>query len=83
MNKKVNGKKKNWECLHYNVSMYPYFDSLVSCSKEVMKVNREKLAVKETYHKFGYAKNTVNEKRMEECRKHQNTVWIHGRGIFG
>ena len=79
MNKKVNGKKKNWECLHYNVSMYPYFDSLVSCSKEVMKVNREKLAVKETYHKFGYAKNTVNEKRMEECRRHQNTVWIHGQ----
>lgn len=79
MNKKVNGKKKNWECLHYNVSMYPYFDSLVSCSREVMKVNREKLAVKETYQKFRYAKNTVNQKRMEYYLRHQETIKIKNR----
>lgn len=79
MNKKVNGKKKNWECLHYNVSMYPYFDFLVSCSREVMKVNREKLAVKETYQKFRYAKNTVNQKRMEYYLRHQETIKIKNR----
>lgn len=79
MNKKVNGKKKNWESLHYNVSMYPYFDFLVSCSKEVMKVNREKLSVRETYGKFRYAKNTVNQKRIEYYLKHQEIIKVRSR----
>ena len=76
MTKKVNGVRKNWECLYYNISLYPYFDNIVSCSKSVMKVNREKLSTKETYHKFKAAKNTANEKRMQQYLENENIVSI-------
>ena len=76
MNKKVNGVKKNWECLYYNISLYPYFDSIVSCSNEVMKVNRKKLATKDTYDKFKAAKNTVNEKRILEYLENESVIDI-------
>lgn len=79
MNKKVNGEKKNWQCLFYNISLYPYFDNIVSCSKEVMKVNRKKLSTKDTYNKFKSAKNTTNEKRMQQYLKNENTIIIDGK----
>lgn len=79
MNKKVNGEKKNWQCLFYNISLYPYFDNIVSCSKEVMKVNRKKLSTKDTYNKFKAAKNTTNEKRMQQYLKNENTIIVDGK----
>lgn len=79
MNKKVNGEKKNWECLHYNISLYPYYDNIVSCSNEVMKVNREKLSTKDTYSKFKAAKNTANEKRLMKYLEDENTIDIAGK----
>ncbi len=78
MNKKVNGKKKNWECLYFNISLYPYFDNLVSCSNEVMKVNRQKLSTNSTYLKFKSAKNTVNEERIKKYLENESTISIDG-----
>lgn len=78
MNKKVNGVKKNWECLNYNISLYPYYDNIVSCSNEVMKVNRAKLSTKTTYHKFKSARNTVNEKRIQKYLEEENTIQFDG-----
>lgn len=77
MNRKVNGKKAIWRNLHFNVSVYPKFDNIVSCSQSVMEVNREKLATSETYNKFTYAKNTVNATRIEKCL-HDNCIFEWG-----
>ena len=41
-------------------ALYPMFDRLVSCSKQIMEVNREKLAGKAPAEKFYYCKNSVN-----------------------
>lgn len=79
MLKKVNGVRKNWECLYYNVSLYQYFDNLVSCSNEVMKVNREKLSEKNTYKKFKAAKNTANEKRIQKFLKKESKICVNGK----
>lgn len=79
MLKKVNGVRKNWECLYYNVSLYQYFDNLVSCSNQVMKVNREKLSQKNTCSRFKAAKNTANEIRIQKLLKEEATIDIKGR----
>lgn len=78
MNKKVNGVMKNFECLNYNISLYPYFDNLVSCSKEVMKVNRKKLSTPATYDKFKAAKNTANEVRIGKYLNSETVMDIAG-----
>ena len=43
---------------------YPYFDKIISCSKEAMEVNRQNIAVPETYDKFAYAKNAIGIERI-------------------
>ncbi|NLZ93021.1 MAG: glycosyltransferase [Firmicutes bacterium] len=45
-------------------SLYPYFDKIVACSKSVMEINRNNLATPKTYHKFTYATNMVDFKRV-------------------
>ncbi len=48
--------------------MYSYFDYLISCSKEIMKVNLAKLADRYGLpkEKFRYAKNCMDALRVEE-----------------
>ena len=41
-------------------ALYPYFDRVVSCSKEIMEVNRKNFSNIVPYEKFYYAKNTIN-----------------------
>lgn len=44
---------------------YPKFDCTVSCSKEIMEVNRSNLSVILPAEKFRYAKNCVDFQRVE------------------
>lgn len=45
-------------------SLYPKFDRIVSCSKDIMLVNRKNLATDETYDKFVYSKNAVDYQKV-------------------
>jgi len=58
--------------------IYPRYDFLISCSKEVMKVNREKLATPDTFNKFVYTKNQIDIKRIQRLLALSETVEING-----
>lgn len=57
----------NW--LEKIFALYPKFDYLVSCSKQIMEVNREKLSDIVSADKFRYAKNCVDFGRVNAGRK--------------
>lgn len=63
----VKGKMPHDTILKTVFTLYPYFDKIVSCSKSVMEVNKEKVANPKTIRKFTYAKNTLNFDRITEC----------------
>ncbi len=82
MNRVVNGEKTMWRGLYFNVSIYPRFDHLVSCSQSVMEVNREKLGTPKTYDKFTYASNTVNARRIRKCLEEEETLTMAGQAYL-
>ncbi len=47
-------------------ALYPKFDCAVCCSREIMEVNREKLAGYLKPEKFGYAKNCVDFEKVKD-----------------
>lgn len=63
----VKGKMPHDTILKTVFTLYPYFDKIVSCSRSVMEVNKEKVANSKTIRKFTYAKNTLNFDRITEC----------------
>ena len=78
MNKVVMGEKKNFTSLHMAISLYPYYDRLVSCGRQVCEVNREKLATPETYDKFTFAKNTFNTERFAKHMQEDDVFEVGG-----
>ncbi|MDO5292794.1 MAG: glycosyltransferase [bacterium] len=74
----VNGIRPFETELKVVFSFYPKFDRIVGCSRNVMEINREALATKETYDKFAFVENSVYAKRVEEGIK--NSLLISRRG---
>ena len=70
-------KELRFEWLTNIFDIYQYFDTIISCSREIMEVNRDKLGG--TYcdrEKFGYAKNSVDFMRvMEGASQGRKTVF--------
>jgi CDP-glycerol glycerophosphotransferase len=64
------------------ISLYPYYDKIVSCSKSVMKVNREKLSTDETFAKFTYAKNTIDFQRVLGGIKNDNVLKVNKKNYL-
>lgn len=50
------------------VSNYDYFDKVVSATKIVSEINRDNLATKDTYDKFTYVTNLLDEDRFESLK---------------
>lgn len=46
--------------------LYRHFDATISCSQDIMKVNRERLSCYCEKDKFHYAKNMIDARRIEE-----------------
>lgn len=65
----IHGKKPHKRELRVVFSTYPYYDYLVACSEDVMKVNLEKLGYDDLKDKCTYVRNTANTIRMNECTK--------------
>ena len=55
-------KKYHW--LKRVFALYPEFDRVVSCSRQIMEVNRKDLSDYAPAEKFGYAKNCVDFQRV-------------------
>lgn len=60
MNRNVNGKRPHYMNLKGVVSLYPYFDKLVSVSEITKKVNMKKIGQLSTLKKFTASPNTIN-----------------------
>lgn len=63
-------------------SLYPKFDRIVSCSKDVMLVNRKNLATDETYDKFVYAKNAVDYQKVLNGLKKSERMERNGKEYY-
>lgn len=59
-------------------TLYSKFDKIVSCSYDIMLVNRENLATDETRDKFVYVKNAIDPTRAEEASSFNNIVNYDG-----
>ena len=79
MNRTVKGTKPLYNNLNFIKSLYPRFDNLVSCGSMVCEVNRNKVGTEDTVEKFTYAKNTLNQKRIEQCLNEENVITIGER----
>lgn len=55
-------------------SLYDRFDSIVSCGKDVMEVNRAALATEETYDTFTYVDNPVSIGRILMGLKEEQVI---------
>lgn len=64
-------------------ALYNQFDKTVSCSKQIMEVNRVKLADKVPYEKFYYAKNTVNFDNVINGVKNGKVIKNGDRYFYG
>lgn len=60
MEKVVNGTKPHYQNLKGLISLYPYFDKLVSVSKATSNLNKEKIDKHLLNDKYYSAKNTIN-----------------------
>lgn len=60
MNRNVNGKRPHYMNLKGVVSLYPYFDKLVSVSEITKEVNIKKIGKLSTLKKFTVSPNTIN-----------------------
>ena len=49
------------------VTLYDYFDEIVSCSEAVMKTNRRNLSTEATYDKFTFSTNPIDFERIKRC----------------
>ena len=63
-------------------TLYSLFDKVVSCSKEIMEVNRKNLATPESYDHFTYAKNAVNYKKVLHGLEKSRTTEKDGKLFY-
>ncbi len=63
-------------------TLYPKFDRIVSCSKDIMLVNRKNIATEETYNKFVYAKNAVDYQKVLNGLKKSVRMERNGKDYY-
>ena len=78
-NDMVAEKEERFPWLKKQFEIYPMYDYLISCSKEIMQVNRQNLASSKTYSKFTYAKNMVGLQHIERLLEESWTAELDGR----
>lgn len=67
-------RKMRFPYLKAIFSTYTYFQKIVSCCEAIMNVNRKNLATEETYHRYTYAKNMIDYKRVSDLAAEKNAV---------
>lgn len=72
-------KEKKFPWLALVFDLYKYFDTVVSCSRDIMEVNRKNLSSYCDYEKFHYAKNMMDMSRIEEGLKADNVCEYEGK----
>ena len=72
-------RRKSATTLEALLTLYSYFDRVVSCSEGAMEVNRKNLATAETYDKFTFSTNPLNVDRVRRCA--ENSVYLNGEFV--
>lgn len=58
------------------VTLYDYFDEVVSCSEAIMQTNRRNLSTEATYSKFTFSTNPIDFDRIKKCS--ESAVYADG-----
>ncbi|OOV38832.1 teichoic acid biosynthesis protein [Staphylococcus sp. MB371] len=75
MNRNVNGKRPHYINLKGVVSLYPYFDKLVSVSEITKNVNMKKIGELNTLKKFTSAPNTINISKINKSLNKDDEIF--------
>lgn len=65
------------------LSVYPYYDKIVSASKVVYEINKRKLAAKETIDRFAYCTNLMDEAWINKRLHDGGSVKMDGKDYIG
>lgn len=75
MNRNVNGKRPHYINLKGVVSLYPYFDKLVSVSEITKNVNMKKIGELNTLKKFTSSPNTINISKINKSLNKDDEIF--------
>ncbi|RIO07079.1 glycosyltransferase [Mammaliicoccus sciuri] len=75
MNRNVNGKRPHYMNLKGVVSLYPYFDKLVSVSEITKDVNMKKIGELNTLKKFTSSPNTINISKINKSLNKDDEIF--------
>lgn len=76
MERKVNGVRPHYTNLKGVMSLYPYYDKLVSVSEVTKQENIKKIATRKTINKFNASMNTVNLDRIYNSINEDNDIFM-------
>lgn len=65
------------------LSVYPYYDRIVSASKIVYEINKKKLATEQTRDKFTYCTNLMDEAWIKKHLHARGSVKMDGKDYIG
>src|SRR5699024_5095912 len=74
MERKVNGVRPHYTNLKGVMSLYPYYDKLVSVSEVTKQENIKKIATRKTINKFNASMNTINLDRIYNSINEDNDI---------
>ncbi|XVK96499.1 glycosyltransferase [Staphylococcus nepalensis] len=76
MERKVNGVRSHYTNLKGVMSLYPYYDKLVSVSEVTKQENIKKIATRKTINKFNASMNTINLDRIYNSINEDNDIFM-------
>lgn len=76
MERKVNGVRPHYTNLKGVMSLYPYYDKLVSVSEVTKQENIKKIATRKTINKFNASMNTINLDRIYNSINEDNDIFM-------
>ncbi|MCY1039559.1 glycosyltransferase [Staphylococcus nepalensis] len=76
MERKVNGVRPHYTNLKGVMSLYPYYDKLVSVSEVTKQENIKKIATRKTINKFNASMNTINLDRIYNSINVDNDIFM-------
>lgn len=76
MERKVNGVRPHYTNLKGVMSLYPYYDKLVSVSEVTKQENIKKIATRKTINKFNASMNTINLDRIYNSINEDNDIFV-------
>ncbi len=76
MNRNINGTRPHYLNLKGVISLYPFYDNLVSVSEITKQINKNKISNFKTRNKFASSNNTINVNKINKLINENNDIFI-------